>query len=376
MTEEIVKIYGNLLSCKSIPEPFRSFYEEGKSLIHNALSSALLFSDGKPEPYPFSMAYPLKGSFNAGTWNRSRQGSIITINASVPYLLFNACAAYSVRVSLTTGLPLHDKDNRLILYASPLSIPGRLGHVSSAAYLSRLFEGVMNNPDYKAMNLPYALFIYDIAMKFFIMHEVMHVVLGHTGYAQKKLKMRHLMEFSSTRDSLFHPLFSQSMEFIADRHSARGVLKRLLEGADTYESQDTLLKGAAVSKDVFLTRAVVTALTLLFHLFPVTDRNITDRNSSHPHPYIRMQWLISELEYEIRGKCDPMEALGYPFSAITATLISNYKTPHNWEQPVKEDNKFNCTGKYYDQILQLTKKWQKGLWEKFSPLYPGDGQCL
>lgn len=382
MNPNIERIFGPCLSHQELEEPICDLYDMAVDMVKEALSHARILEGGNQHPYPCVVGFPEKLSFNAGTCDLEGEGSIVAINAAVPYLLFCACYIYSSRSDIRSGLPV-EENGKLLVYDSCLELLGRMPQMPTcAADYSNLFEQLCSSEHYQTASFGYTLFLYSIAIRFLVMHEVMHIVLGHTAYAKQKLQLNQFMEFSSARETTANPEFFHCLEFIADRHAIRGIARKMILG-DPYFSayaQEELTAGASVDVNTYLLRGIVTAATVMFHLFPSLDETMLKPVLSHPHPYLRSQWLAMELGHELKSECDLKQAIWVPLAYTAATLSANFKCPGNWRSATELDqmdggqNQQSITDRAYQDVVQNTQQWSSYIYKNYGPKFiDGEG---
>jgi len=335
--------------------------------------------NGRVEKYPFSVGFPLRSTFNAGTRDCSDEGSVVAINSAVPYLLFSACFAYSTRVDVSTALPL-EENGKIKVFNSKLELLGKVKDMPShPADIFAMFEKVIEYPEYKTANLPFALSLYEIAIRYVAMHEAMHIILGHTGYLKQELGLDEFLEFSAKREDKMDNSFFHCLEFLSDRNAVRGITSKMLGGDYISEALRSLLDNTELPKNDYLLRCIVSALTLTFHLFPSRTDDLKEPLYSHPNPYLRMQWLAMEIGHEVGSQADFRNAVLMPVAHTGAAIYANFQTPGNWKYATEEDvdptdgRRPKFTDDSYTAILELAKKWGDKLWKAYSPLYHGDG---
>jgi hypothetical protein len=376
--------FGPCLSYQDLEEPIFDLYDMAVNMVSQALSQARILEGDAQHPYPCLIGFPEKLSFNAGTCDLDAGGSIVVINAAVPYLLFCACFIYSSRANKRTGLPVEEND-KLLVYDTRMELIGKLPKKPRCVSdYSALFDQLCSNEYYRSANMAYTLFMYSIAIRFIVMHEVMHIVLGHTAYIKKVLQLDTFMEFSSARESIVDPGFLQCMEFLADRHAIRGIARKMIEG-DPYfssEAQEQLIQEAIVDQRTYLIRGVMTAATVVFHLFPSRDETLHKPIMSHPHPYLRSQWLAMELGHELGKECDVIQAIFTPLAYTAATLSANFNCPGDWRIATeldrnKKDGDFPyLSDRAYQEVLQQARQWSNHIYTNYGPKFVNSDALL
>lgn len=373
----IEKRFGHCLPYHTLAEPIRELYEIAVDLVSQAFTQARLIKGNRELPYPIIIGFPEKPTFNAGTCDREGGGSIVAINAAVPYLLFCACYIFSSRVDNRTGLPIV-QDGKLLVFDTRLELIGRLPQQpSNASEYEALFDQLCSESRYPTADLVYALFLYSIAIRFIVMHEVLHIVLGHTAYMKKEMGLETFLEFSSNREHNMDPRFLHCLEFLADRHAIRGIARNMVDGNSYYatEAQQQLLQETSVTKHTYLVRGIMTAATVLFHLFPSRDETLYEPILSHPNPYVRSQWLAMELGHELGKECDFKQAILMPLAYTAATLSANFKCPGDWRNATEldrnkeEDNRPYQSDVAYQDVLKMATQWSDYIYKNYGPQF-------
>lgn len=371
--------FGSCLDHLKLIDPISDLYQMGIDVVEKALSSALMDKDETLQPYPFYVGYPLQKDFNAGTCDCDEGGSIVAISAAVPALLINAFLAYSSRVDIVTGLP-RAIDGKIISYETKLDLIGELPYLPQTPDdFNLLFEKIISEELYQEGNLAYSLILYEIALRHVAMHEVMHIVLGHTGYLKKQLSLNVFMEFSSAREKKMSRSLSHCLEFLSDQHAVRGITARMLDGDFSSEASALILEQTHLPAKDYLARCIVTALSIVFHLFPSSEGSLKTQLYSHPNPYLRMQWIAMEIGHEVGKQINYKESVLLTFASVYAALHSNFQTPSNWREIIEEDlesiedGEHSFSDQSYQQMLDVSTEWRTKLWKTYSPLYRNDG---
>ncbi len=369
--DNVEQYFGPCLDYRQLDDAICDLYQMGIDIVDNALSSALFDTGEMLQAYPFAAGYPLEKHFNAGTCDCDRGGSVVAINASVPVLILNACLAYSTRVDVVTGLP-QASVGKLISWDSRLNLLGELPYApESPADFNNLFEKIITADEYQQGSLAYALVLYEIAIR--------HIVLGHTGYLKKKLSLNVFMEFFSARETQMDRQLSHCLEFLSDQHAVRGIASKMLNGEYRSEASALLLEDTSIPTQDYLVRGIVTALSIVFHLFPSDEVSLKSPIYSHPNPYLRMQWIAMEIGHEVGSRINYHDAVMLPTAWVSASLHANFQTPGNWRYFAEEDletkvgSPRSFSDSAYQEMLNTSKQWRNTLWKEYSPLYRNDG---
>ena len=368
-------LHGEVFDETTLPEPMNLLYEIPIYYLTSALETAKT-PIGKS--FPFLARYVTNGSFNAAACD-TEDGGLVCIHASVPILLLIACVSYATRCNVGTALP-KEQEGMLIIYDEKITLLGRLADIDiTPEKLIGSFEELWHKlsfTDSKDRVFQYGLFLYEIAIRFIAMHECMHIILGHTAYLEKKLGINVLVEFSSQREEQIQLELGQSLEFLADRNAACGILSQTLNGNSLHDYGKQAPNFLEVDFSTFITRSVVQAICILMHQFPYKLENQLNDTllKTHPHPYIRMQWMNTEMGAFITPEEKFSERIVLPFAYATATLSTNFVTPNSWisvnSQNINYSNDKMFSDFSYKQISQNAKNLQDKMWN-LAPVYKG-----
>lgn len=362
---------GKRFDHTALPEDLRWMYETPVSRLDRALADAFEQEGDTKLPFPYHIGYLAHWRLNASAWHLVPSGCAISIYSSVPPLVLMACNQFARRCNSATAMPL-DEEGKLAVFETKLPVLTKLPlPVRTERDLLAVLE-----PHAHTGNLvqPLGLLLTEIALKFIAMHECMHVILGHTKYVQQEFGLRAFLEFSPEKAKKIGSLLSQTLEFISDRHTVRGLLVRLWEKDFDGFHRENLLKQIAIDQDLYLLRCLVHACCILFHLFPGNSKPVRDTGRPYPHPYVRARWLCNEVAQELAGKAiDPYEPLR-AMAWAGAALSCNFDLPANWLAANRDDfdetEKRSVADEAYEQILEEAKKWQHEIYRHFAPLYP------
>ncbi|MDD7887114.1 hypothetical protein [Flavivirga sp. 57AJ16] len=319
----------------------------------------------KPIKLNYSIKYLINEPFNAGTCNRDG-ASFIFINSSVPYLLFKACISYAELCDIKKSTI---KEKKLKLLATKkIKLTQKLDYsLANPESIERLFQKLLKDSAHiNKLVFQYALFLYEIAIRFLTMHECMHVILGHTGYVKQKFNLDDYLEFSEEREHKIPLSTSQALEFMADRNTCRGILVQTLQGNSIYNVYSSKLKSSKLSREMLISRSVTNALSIILHIFPgkLIENMSETLIKTHPHPFIRMQWMITEMSYEVGDENSFNHYFLKPFALNIATFKDNFEIKYPWtllsDKDLKEGsyrNLFSYTS--YKKIIITSKQVQK-----------------
>lgn len=373
--DSLTSKYGAVIDHRSFGEPLSVLLDIPVSRASNALLAAKYSEEGVLHPVTARVHYIGNGALNAFARQPSASSCEICLFGGTAVAMLDACLKFAARMDPKTARPVL-RGERLLVYPEKWQLLGSQpleGLIDAELLSDSLFSiGTAQRP-----NAELGILLYELAMWFIAMHEAMHVILGHTGYLRETTpSMDALVEFSDLREAALSPVFSQMLEYSADRHAGRGVARRLLLGDVDESYRETLLGQAEVDEKLFLIRALVSSLTLLLYLFPKRFCCLESIEGSHPHPYTRMQWMAMELGDEIAGELDYKDAILAPLAETAASLKANFYAPDDWWSYAELDLRTLTGGLQtprtdllYQEIKDFTRKWHGELLS-FGPRYP------
>lgn len=364
-----------------IAGPALGIYRLMPDIAGDALAPAYWPEGDAMRPYRFDVGYTADGRFNAAARDAGQGHGLVAFCFGAPFILFHACLQAAKRVDTGTALPVQDRNGRMILQPEKITLApiGVSRNAPSGEIVRRCNELLDGNcvaaPAREEMAL--ALLLYEIGARFLCMHECMHIVLGHTAYVRDTFGMAILPEFFHRSRRLIAPALSQTLEFIADRHAARGVLAHYLHRQSSEGIGSEVIRLAKVPPDIYMVRLVTTAMVVLMHLLPVRAESMTDRGPSHPHPYLRARWICREMNIDL-DEGVAQEGVARLFTHWMVALASNFLVKENWLSANTLDSESARMGKSlsdaaYSQIVASARYWQTRLWRDHSPVYENDG---
>jgi hypothetical protein len=372
--EDYTRDHGAIIDHRALDEPLANLFEIPVERATRALYAARHKNGTDLQPVDASVVYVGNPDVNAFADQRLPSECLICFFTGTAVSLLDACLKLASRLDPATGRPLAKAD-KIIVYPEKLWIGGTNApaHCSDLSGLSSKLREIC------AFSFPHVelgVLLFELAASFIAMHEVMHIVLGHSAYLRQTNRLQGVVEFSERREEKLPSDFSQMLEFSADRNACRGIARRLiLDGVDS-SYEETLLANVTVDRSVYLVGNLVTSITLLLHLFPKRFCSIDRLFGSHPHPYTRMQWMAMELGHELGQELDFRATILTPMAETAATLKSNFTSPDNWweyaEQDVSSFASDHATPKtdlLYQQILTLARQWSSQLMP-YGPIYP------
>lgn len=366
--------FGGAFDVSSENEAVRFLYEHPARIAEEALAAAVPMDTAqRHEPYRLLAGFYPSDRLNAGTLDLDGGASVVAVSSAVPATLFRAFSAVLERADVLTLMPIRDDAGRLLVY------PRRRRLVDRRANPLESLERVLERLQARS-HMPLAMLLYDLAIRFIVMHECMHIVLGHTGYVRRAHGVRRLMEIDISRTQSMDPEFSRALEFIADRHAVRGVAHWARTGR-LGEYAEAIPRDASLDLETYLHRGLTLSLVTLLLLFPSRPSSRASEADSHPHSYVRMRWLSRELEQDIASQSDFIAGVLEPMAYWTASFQRNFSTPGRWTHAIAEDQnvpegEMPLADRAYQAVNEMAGRWQTDLWRDHSPLYPGDGRSL
>lgn len=362
-------LMGDLFDHTCLSDELRWLYEISVDRLQDALENAVELHEGKQLRFPHQIRYFTHTNVNAAAWHTDPSGCLIGLSSSTPVLVLMACMQLAERFDVKTALPKSDQQGRLIVFEEKLHIQTKL---ATSITTEQEIEHLLDNfgQTYGITN-PLGCFLSEIILKFIAMHECMHVILGHTHFLSTQLGLDSFMEFSVSRESTLEPSLSQTLEFIADRYTARGLLQRLFQKDFDPYYQQQLLDKCTVDEQTYVVRCLMSACCLLFHFFPNNQQSIHQPMGTHPHPYLRARCLSHEVWQELPTLDNhlPLEALSW----VAASLSSNFQLPAHWQTATIEDfdtdRQFVYSDWYYEQMLKQSRQWESYIHKNFGPTY-------
>jgi hypothetical protein len=381
MTEQRIKectaAYGPLLNHQEMNEPLANLLAIPVEKASMALAAARYRTGDTLLPVDVSVVYVGNGKLNAFADQPIPSECIICLHSGSAVALLDACLKMASRMDPATGRALSSGD-RVIVFPEKLELLGSASRVSHRV-VGEWSDELTGIGSLGLANAEFGVLLFELASWFVAAHEAMHIVLGHAGYVRERRNLEGVVEFSPQREEKLSHDFSQMIEFSADRNAYRGIARRLLLGDIDPAYEETLLSAITVDRPTYLVSTLVTAVTLLLHLFPKRFCSIDHLFGSHPHPYTRMQWMTMELGHEVGEEVDFRGAILTPLAETAATLKSNFVAPDDWwsyaEQDlrIKSDDKLTPkTDILYQEICSLAKQWSNRLLE-FGPIFPATG---
>lgn len=358
--------FGSSLDMAGVEEDLRFLYDHPCRVAEEALSAASSRGGRDPTPYRLVAGFYRSDRLNAGTMDLAPDASLIAISTALPVGLFRALAAVIERAEVDTLLPQRDSAGRVVVFPRRRRLGGLPG--KGGGELRPVLNGLQT-----AGQLPLGLLLYDLAMRFIVMHEAMHIVLGHTGCVRQALGAGSLMELGRSRRRMLTPEVSQAMEFIADRHAIRGVAHWVRSGR-LGDCVDSIPWDESIDREVFLQRALTVALMTLLLLFPSRASVQAAVRDSHPHTYFRMRWLCREMGVDMPSEQAFLQGVLEPMAYWTASFQRNFLTPGRWSRAIQEDQEGPDdapipSDRAYSAMTDLARQWQTRLWEAYAPVY-------
>ncbi|MDO9093552.1 MAG: hypothetical protein Q7U99_13060 [Rubrivivax sp.] len=373
LKQALQRNFGPAFDPAAVPEEARFIFEHPQLIAEEALAAAQVSGTAsRRAPYRLLAGLYDSPRVNAGTLDLDPATSVVAISSRLPPALLHAVAVVTDQADAVTLMPRRDKAGRLVVGGPRRALTARRSG-GPGLEVARTLAALQRSGDLKL-----AMLVYDLAIRFVVMHECMHIVMGHTGYVRRELGLSVLMEMGASRRNVLTTELSLALEFIADRHAVRGVAQWARSGrlGDNVES---IPRDPSLSQSDFLHRALILALMTLLRLFPARASLSAAAGGSHPHPYARMRWLARELSEDLDGHAEVVRLILEPMAYWNASFERNFVSPGRWSAAMAEDQRVAAdvppvTDQSYVLITGHAKLWQTLLWSQYSPLFPGDGR--
>jgi hypothetical protein len=365
--------YGQVTDPHSLHEDVQLLWQLPLRYLRDAIAPARLSAQESDTPFDSTIAYISNGGFNAAIRHEERAVAAC-IFAGVPLIAFRACRLLASRIDLRTGLPVCDEAQRLVVYPEPLSLELEWHNLKDFAQQARddLFTFEETAP---TENNELATFLFDISMRYVAMHEAMHFVLGHARYCQRTLGLDAFTDVSDERREL-DPVVSQTLEFIADRHTISGIMTDLAEGRLFHEWCINAPSEIEPEPEVWRRRVAISALALMSKLWKTTSsQGFADFSLAYPHPYERMAWMICGL-HEM-SKEQARSDIDRCFALNLATLERNFTSPVSFTPLIQSDlltlneGGISQLNRSYAVVRAKAIDLQKSIYKNYGPFYPG-----
>jgi hypothetical protein len=355
----------------------RFVFDHPSLVATEALSQAYWIDGIEIKKHTLLVGFFESFGLDAGTVDTGDKESSIVLSHAFPILLLSACSRVVNLIDRVTMLPKCDRAGRVILVPTkveliPPDLSERLSKQGTQAALDEILS------DLESRNtLATTLLLYDLAIRFVVMHECMHIVLGHTAFAKKVLGLSRLMEMSGTRLRKMPPRLSQSLEFIADRHTVHGLTNWAISGRlGDYVEAATETSTRPTTQ--FMLRSLIVATMTLLHLFPNHATARESAQSSHPHPYQRMRWWMREMAAAVKNQGVDQEGVYEAYAYWLACFDRNVSAPGNWRSAALEDELDEqgrlLSDQAFEQMSADASRRQTKIWREYSPFFPGDGR--
>lgn len=363
---------GGIADFTELDDAVKLFWQLPARYLSDALNPARMSRERSDEEFPSFTAFIQNGSFNAAI--RHEENAVAAgIFCGVPMVAFRACRLFALRMDLASGLPVRDEHDHLIIFGDRIILPSEWLSVTDPSR-EALEEIIRFEETTDQTNNELALFMFDIAMRYVAMHECMHFVLGHARFCQLNLGL-DIFEDASERRAELDPITSQTLEFIADRHTISGLAKDLDHGRIFHEWSREAPPGIAVAPPVWRRRILFATLALISRLWAVRGaQTFADFTKPYPHPYERVCWMVSGLS-EIEGPAVQQELM-LAFALAVGALDRNYETSRQDVPALTRDiemeamSGFSSLNYGYSVVRERAIQLQKKLYEEYGPFYP------
>jgi hypothetical protein len=300
-----------------------------------ALEGARISKERRDEEPIVATGYIDNPGFNACV--RHEDESIgVCFFTGLPLVTFRACVQLARRLDFATGLPFVDDEGCLIARSDRIPLP-RSWEVTrplNDQILSDLQEMGENTT---ASERELATFLFDIAMRYVAMHEIMHVLLGHARYSHVHLGLDRFLDAGPERDRL-PPMLSQMMEFIADRHTIIGLAGDLELGRlEHVWVHGTVPPGLTADPSVWKRRLLIATITCVSKLWAGhAGSRFANFVEPYPHPYERVIWMIKALHGRAQTDAHASDIIR-TFTLNLANLELNFTSDLMFQPVIEED---------------------------------------
>lgn len=362
--------YGGLADLTSLDEDVRLLWQLPARYLAEALDPARRDAQ-ESEALPSYVAFVKNAAFNAAV-RHDDDAVAAVVFAGVPLLAYQACRLFALRMDATTGLPACDDKERLIVHDSPIALPSAPPHLDDLVHdaASAIHSFDESTP---AINEDLASFMFDISMRYVAMHECMHFALGHARYCQRERGLDVFLDGTGDRGAM-DPLISQTLEFIADRHTVAGLVVDLDQGRLFHEWSDKTPSFVRVDPSAWRRRVLFATLGVVSRLWRSHgSARFGDFSQPYPHPYERVCWMASSIG-EIEGASAHHEAM-LAFALTVGSLDRNFITAREDVPVLRRDIEiqdltgFSSLNSGYDAVRGKALEIQKRLYRNYGPRY-------
>jgi hypothetical protein len=369
---EAFERYGPIAELHALHEDAQLLWQLPLRYLHDAVAPARVSAQEPDALLDTNFAYITNGAFNAAVRHEDRAVGAC-IFAGVPLVAFRACRQVAARMDLRTGLPLCDAAQRLVVFPQPLAIDPewRALHDPAAEAMDAIAQFEAAAPE---ENRELATFLFDIAMRYVAMHEAMHFALGHARFCQRALGFDAFADVADERAAL-DPVVSQTLEFIADRHTIAGLMTDLSEGRLYHEWCVTPPPEITVAPDLWRRRVAIATLALVSKLWKApSSRHFAEFTHAYPHPYERAAWMISGINEMFPATRDQVNRC---FALTVATLERNFTTAVPFTDLIEDDlstlraGRVSQLDRSYAVVRMKAIELQKVIYRTYGPFYPG-----
>ncbi|MDX1966425.1 MAG: hypothetical protein SFV23_04570 [Planctomycetaceae bacterium] len=365
--------HGGIVDLTALDEDVKLLWQLPLRYLNDAISPARLSPSQPEEELPSYLAYVHNPGFNAAIRHEER-AMAAGLFVGLPFIAHQACRLFATRMDQATGLPLCDPGGRLVVYSDPIPLPTVWSGLQDPA-TQALTDITRFEEETPLTNNLLATFMFDIAMRYVAMHECMHFALGHARFCQTELGL-DAFEDASPRRSALDPITSQTLEFIADRHTMAGLVVDLDEGRLFHEWCREAPDFITVPVSVWHRRVLVATVALISRLWTSHgSMTLGDLSSAYPHPYERVCWMVCGLSEMARDK-----SLAYEHDLSMAlsvgSLDRNFQTARQDIPLIERDNKVlqlfghSELDHGYDVVRARAVEIQHVLYKKYGPFYP------
>ncbi len=361
--QDNLRYRGNLFDHTSLPDPFYMIFQDPIDQADFLLRDAKWNREGRFENLPYYAGYLTNHRLNALAAHRTEVGCSVIIHNSTTVLTLMACIEFAALCDAREALPRQQNGHLVI-------------HNDRKLLLNKLPRPLLTNDDvidvlenfamkFEEENL-LGFLLFGFAMKFVVLHEVSHIIMGHSNFADQQFGL--LFSYATHSDRQFSdPMLCQAMEFIADKNAIVNLADYAIS-ANAKTLYNYLLTNASIDADTYLLRCLTMAVCILFHLFYAESQNIDNKLCNYPHPAMRSLWLSMELGKATTQKVDFIDSVLKTMQVTISSLHHNFSSPSfTWASAFEQDHQQGVTlsGASYKNILDLALRMEDEMQQQY-----------
>lgn len=371
--KKLTRNYGPIANLYNLDERIRLVWQLPIRYLNDALAPARKSNDEPDREIDVAVGFVTNGGFNAAIRHES-EAVASCVFVGVPFLALKACRQMATRMDAASGLPVCDDAERLMVFDKPLEVQGTW-EIPPGDLAANAFEEFCREDEViPSLNFELAAFMFDIAMRYVAMHECMHFALGHARFCQAELGMDSFADATAHRGGL-DPIVSQTMEYIADRHTVAGLVEDLNQGRLFHEWTVEVPECCRVDPVVWRRRILVATLCLISKLWRGHGTvSMGDLSASYPHPYVRALWMVDMIAISAGEESKP--DIERAFALSIATLERNFAGGVRYAEEIERDlrlhrlTRASAIDRSSAVIRAKAAKIQHEVFRNYGPFYP------